>query len=34
MDYYGNEREGGKNGHYYHVFMTPLYYDIPQGAIL
>lgn len=34
MEYYGNEREGGKNGHYYHVFMTPLYYNIPDSAIL
>lgn len=34
MDYYGNEKEGGKNGHFYHVFGTPLYYDIPENAVL
>jgi len=34
MEYYGNERGGGKNSHYYHVFFTPLYYRIPDGAIL
>ena len=34
MEYYGNERNGGKNGHYYHVFNTPLYYGIPAGANL
>lgn len=22
MEYYGNEREGGVNGHFYHVFYT------------
>lgn len=22
MDYYGDEDGGGKNSHYYHVFMT------------
>ncbi|KAI0749855.1 Frag1/DRAM/Sfk1 family-domain-containing protein [Daedaleopsis nitida] len=25
---------GGKNGHAYHVFNTPLYYNIPQDAVL
>ncbi|EGO24579.1 hypothetical protein SERLADRAFT_369838 [Serpula lacrymans var. lacrymans S7.9] len=51
MEYYGNNNEGGVNGHFYHVFntvsqpdtvhtmvsdiwMQPLYYDIPEGAIL
>ncbi|KAJ8072662.1 Protein cwh43 [Marasmius tenuissimus] len=34
MEYYGNEREGGVNGHFYHVFNTPLYYKIPEGAVL
>ncbi|KAI5121231.1 hypothetical protein M0805_007238 [Coniferiporia weirii] len=34
MVYYGNEQEGGKNGHFYHVFGTPLYYNIPDDAIL
>ncbi|KDQ53108.1 hypothetical protein JAAARDRAFT_39481 [Jaapia argillacea MUCL 33604] len=34
MEYYGNENEGGVRGHYYHVFNTPLYYKIPEGAIL
>ncbi|VDC06862.1 unnamed protein product [Peniophora sp. CBMAI 1063] len=29
QEYYGNEREGGKRGHFYHVFNTPLYYQIP-----
>ncbi|KZV62680.1 hypothetical protein PENSPDRAFT_657945 [Peniophora sp. CONT] len=28
-EYYGNEREGGVRGHFYHVFYTPLYYQIP-----
>lgn len=31
MEYYGNEYEGGVNGHYYHVFYTPLYYAIPES---
>ncbi|KAI9567300.1 Frag1/DRAM/Sfk1 family-domain-containing protein [Boletus coccyginus] len=34
MEYYGNEHEGGVNGHYYHVFDTPLYYQLPDGAVL
>ncbi|KAH0833136.1 Frag1/DRAM/Sfk1 family-domain-containing protein [Lanmaoa asiatica] len=34
MEYYGNEHEGGVNGHYYHVFHTPLYYQLPDGAVL
>jgi len=34
MEYYGNEYEGGVNGHYYHVFDTPLYYRPPDGAVL
>ncbi|KJA22967.1 hypothetical protein HYPSUDRAFT_201775 [Hypholoma sublateritium FD-334 SS-4] len=29
MAYYGDERRGGVNGHFYHVFGTPLYYRIP-----
>ncbi|KAJ3877210.1 Frag1/DRAM/Sfk1 family-domain-containing protein [Lentinula edodes] len=32
MAYYGNQRWGGVNGHFYHVFDTPLYYAIPEGA--
>ncbi|KAF8556174.1 hypothetical protein OG21DRAFT_1409449 [Imleria badia] len=34
LEYYGNEHEGGVNGHYYHVFNTPLYYQLPDGAVL
>ncbi|KAH8117743.1 Frag1/DRAM/Sfk1 family-domain-containing protein [Phellopilus nigrolimitatus] len=34
MEYYGNEKQGGKNGHFYHVFNTPLYYNIPDNAVL
>ncbi|KAH7884594.1 Frag1/DRAM/Sfk1 family-domain-containing protein [Phlebopus sp. FC_14] len=34
MEYYGNDREGGVNGHYYHVFNTPLYYRLPEGAVV
>jgi hypothetical protein len=34
MAYYGNARSGGKNGHYYHVFNTPLYYNLPPDALL
>ncbi|KAJ2911915.1 hypothetical protein MD484_g8496, partial [Candolleomyces efflorescens] len=34
MEYYGNEKGGGKNGHFYHVFYTPLYYDLPEGAVV
>jgi hypothetical protein len=32
MEYYGNQNKGGKNGHYYHVFYTPLYYLLPEEA--
>ncbi|KAI4527715.1 hypothetical protein K525DRAFT_231653 [Schizophyllum commune Loenen D] len=31
-EYYGNKHEGGKNKHFYHVFDTPLYYRLPEGA--
>ncbi|KAF9256349.1 hypothetical protein L218DRAFT_911394 [Marasmius fiardii PR-910] len=34
MEYYGNEHQGGVNGHFYHVFNTPLYYNLPGDAIL
>jgi len=34
MEYYGNEHEGGVNGHYYHVFNTPLYYKLPEDAVV
>lgn len=34
MEYYGNEQEGGQRGHFYHVFNTPLYYQLPEGAIV
>ncbi|KZT29935.1 hypothetical protein NEOLEDRAFT_1238654 [Neolentinus lepideus HHB14362 ss-1] len=34
MEYYGNEKEGGVRGHFYHVFNTPLYYRLPEGAIV
>ncbi|KDR76390.1 hypothetical protein GALMADRAFT_226084 [Galerina marginata CBS 339.88] len=34
MEYYGDAHNGGVNGHYYHVFNTPLYYKIPEGAIV
>ncbi|KAG5637425.1 hypothetical protein H0H81_004632 [Sphagnurus paluster] len=34
MEYYGNEQSGGVNGHFYHVFGTPLYYNFPEGAVL
>ncbi|KAG5341577.1 hypothetical protein C0989_009279 [Termitomyces sp. Mn162] len=34
MEYYGDENQGGVNGHFYHVFMTPLYYDLPENAVL
>ncbi|KAI9001545.1 Frag1/DRAM/Sfk1 family-domain-containing protein [Trametes punicea] len=30
MDYY--QEVGGKRGHFYHVFNTPLYYKLPDGA--
>lgn len=33
-EYYGNEREGGKNKHFYHVFDTPLYFQLPDDAIV
>ncbi|KAI0926280.1 hypothetical protein AcW1_008492 [Taiwanofungus camphoratus] len=32
LEYY--PEQGGKRGHHYHVFNTPLYYKIPEGAIL
>ncbi|KAJ6577178.1 Frag1/DRAM/Sfk1 family-domain-containing protein [Mycena capillaripes] len=32
MDYY--EYNGGKHGHVYHVFGTPLYYKIPESPLL
>ncbi|KAI0329269.1 hypothetical protein GY45DRAFT_1253146 [Cubamyces sp. BRFM 1775] len=32
MEYY--EELGGMRGHYYHVFNTPLYYKIPEGAFV
>jgi len=32
--YFGNEEHGGVNGHFYHVFGTPLYYNFPEGAVL
>ncbi|KAL1742720.1 Frag1/DRAM/Sfk1 family-domain-containing protein [Schizophyllum fasciatum] len=31
-EYYGNKQSGGKNKHFYHVFDTPLYYRLPEGA--
>lgn len=34
MAYYGDENTGGVNGHFYHVFNTPLYYKIPENAVL
>ncbi|EIW84131.1 hypothetical protein CONPUDRAFT_119753 [Coniophora puteana RWD-64-598 SS2] len=34
MEYYGNQFGGGVNGHYYHVFHTPLYYKLPDDAAL
>jgi len=34
MEYYGDESGGGKNSHFYHVFYSPLYYKIPEGAVL
>ncbi|KAF9039713.1 hypothetical protein BDZ89DRAFT_1060854 [Hymenopellis radicata] len=34
MEYYGSKKKGGVNGHFYHVFDTPLYYNIPEGALL
>jgi len=34
MEYYGNAHEGGVDGHYYHVFNTPLYYQIPEHTLV
>ncbi|KAF8659047.1 hypothetical protein AX16_001920 [Volvariella volvacea WC 439] len=34
MSYYRKKGKGGVNGHYYHVFNTPLYYRIPEDALL
>jgi len=34
MEYYGNEKQGGVGGHYYHVFNTPLYYKLPENAVV
>ncbi|KAG5646112.1 hypothetical protein DXG03_004351 [Asterophora parasitica] len=34
MEYYGDEDKGGVNGHFYHVFGTPLYYNFPEDAVL
>ncbi|KAG6900584.1 hypothetical protein C0993_008301 [Termitomyces sp. T159_Od127] len=34
MEYYGNEIQGGVNGHFYHVFGTPLYYNFPENAVV
>ncbi|KAJ3556781.1 hypothetical protein NM688_g1829 [Phlebia brevispora] len=31
-EYY--QDQGGVRGHYYHVFNTPLYYKLPEGAVL
>jgi len=33
MAYYGDENQGGVNGHFYHVFGTPLYYRIPEDNV-
>ncbi|KAF8638712.1 hypothetical protein AX17_002007 [Amanita inopinata Kibby_2008] len=33
-EYYQHSPPGGKNGHYYHVFDGPLYYQIPEAAVL
>ncbi|KIY44119.1 hypothetical protein FISHEDRAFT_51837 [Fistulina hepatica ATCC 64428] len=33
-EYYGSQDSGGVNGHFYHVFDAPLYYQIPPGAVL
>jgi len=30
LEYYGS----GVNGHFYHVFDTPLYYQLPQGVVV
>ncbi|KAF9446745.1 hypothetical protein P691DRAFT_166821 [Macrolepiota fuliginosa MF-IS2] len=32
MEYYGGPGHGGVNGHFYHVFNTPLYYLLPPDA--
>ncbi|KAF5359583.1 hypothetical protein D9756_003165 [Leucocoprinus leucothites] len=32
MEYYGGPGHGGVNGHFYHVFGTPLYYLLPSNA--
>ncbi|TFK40056.1 Frag1/DRAM/Sfk1 family-domain-containing protein [Crucibulum laeve] len=32
--YYGNDWVGGVDKHYYHVFGEPLYYKIPENAVL
>ncbi|KAF5382105.1 hypothetical protein D9615_004235 [Tricholomella constricta] len=34
MEYYGNQNKGGVNGHFYHVFGTPLYYNLPEDAVI
>ncbi|KAF9485261.1 hypothetical protein BDN70DRAFT_871674 [Pholiota conissans] len=34
MAYYGDAKKGGVNGHYYHVFNTPSYYRLPEGAVV
>ncbi|THV03171.1 hypothetical protein K435DRAFT_748130 [Dendrothele bispora CBS 962.96] len=34
MEYYGNKKSGGVNGHFYHVFNTPLYYKLPQEEMV
>ncbi|KAK2463467.1 hypothetical protein APHAL10511_004553 [Amanita phalloides] len=33
-EYYGNEHAGGKNRHFYHVFNAPLYFRLPDGAVV
>jgi hypothetical protein len=32
--YYGDEHYGGVRGHFYHVFNTPLYYNLPSEPAL
>ncbi|EAU85636.2 hypothetical protein CC1G_06349 [Coprinopsis cinerea okayama7 len=34
QEYHGNKKRGGKNGHYYHVFKTPRYYQLPEDAVV
>ncbi|KAF9007648.1 Frag1/DRAM/Sfk1 family-domain-containing protein [Cyathus striatus] len=34
MEYYGSPIRGGVDGHFYHVFGTPLYYKLPETAIV